>query len=415
MPVPIRLTPDIPRLTPPPERLDALAELAVGLGANVQAGQVVSIRVQPGQEPIVRAVAEKAYARGASYVDLRLFDPHVKHARLLHTQRETLSYTPPWIGESTLALADAGAARISFQGPVEPHLMDDVDPEMLGLDTSPRSKESTQVTMSQKCNWTIVPFPNPEWAALVHPDLPLADAYAKLWDQISDICRLGEPDPTAAWVSRLSRLEEHSRQLNELALDRLHFVGPGTDLIIGLLPSSQWISGRMRTVNGVTHCANIPTEEVFTAPDPQRVDGHVRATKPLLIPGAATIEGLSVHFEAGRAVALEATQGADILRTLIARDEGACRLGEVALVDRESRIGRSGSVFYSTLLDENSASHIAVGAAYPFSVGDEADRRRANTSSIHIDFMIGSNEVRVDGVRNDGTVVPLLLDGAWQI
>lgn len=402
-------------LEPPARYLDALAELAVGLGANVQGGQVVSVSVQPGQEPIMRAVAEKAYARGAKYLDVRFFDPYVKHSRLRHAALDTLSYVPPWLGESTLALGDVGAARISFQGPVAPHLMDDIDAERLGLDTTPRVKESTQVTMSQKCNWTLVPFPNPEWAALVHPELEPAGAYAKLWEQIADICRLNESDPTAAWVTRLAALEAHGRRMNELSLDRLHYTGPGTDLTIGLLPSSLWISGRMRNVNGITHCANIPTEEVFSAPDPQRVEGHVRATKPLFITGTAPIEGLSVRFEGGKVVGLDAKQGVEILRTMVAKDDGASRLGEVALVDRESRINRSGSVFYSTLLDENATCHIAVGAAYPFSVGEDSDRSRANTSTVHIDFMIGSDEVNVDGVRADGSVVPLLRAGTWQI
>jgi aminopeptidase len=399
----------------PPHYLEALTELVVGIGANIQPGQVVSIQTQPGQEEITRAVAEAAYARGAKYVDVWLFDPYVKRSRLAHADRETLTYVPAWIGERTLQLGELNAARVSFQGPVAPRLMDDADPELLGLDMLPRLRESSIVVGKQLCNWTIVPWPNPAWAAMVHPELDGADAYALLWEEIAVICRLNEPDPTAAWAQRLGALEANADRLTELRLDALHFVGPGTDLTVGLLRSSRWIAGRMATVTGIVHAANLPTEEVFTAPDPARVDGVVRSTKPLLIPGAARIERLTVRFEAGRAVEINADKGAEILRTMTARDDGACRLGEVALVDRESRVGQSGVVFSDILLDENSASHIALGNAYPFSVGDADDRERANVSEIHIDFMIGSDEVAVDGLLADGSVVPLLRDGVWQI
>jgi aminopeptidase len=402
-------------LTPPPHYLEALTELVVGIGANVQPGQVVGIQTQPGQEMITRAVAEAAYARGAKYVDVWLFDPYVKRSRLAHADRGTLTYVPAWIGERTLQLGELKAARISFQGPVAPRLMDAVDPELLGLDMLPRLRESGIVVSKQLCNWTIVPWPNPAWASMVHPELEAAEAYERLWEEIAVICRLNEPDPTAAWSERLGTLEANADRLTELRLDAVHFVGPGTDLTVGLLPSSRWMAGRMETVTGIVHAANLPTEEVFTAPDPARVEGVARSTKPLLVPGSARIEGLTVRFEGGRAVEINADKGSEILRTMTARDDGGCRLGEVALVDRESRVGQSGLVFSDILLDENSASHIALGDAYPFSVDDAADRERANASEIHIDFMIGSDEVAVDGLRADGSVVPLLRRGVWQI
>jgi aminopeptidase len=407
--------PNAGSLMPPSHHVEALTELVVGIGANVQPGQVVGITTQPGQETITRAVAEAAYARGAKYVDVWLFDPHLKHSRLKHADLETLRYVPPWIGERMLALGELNAARISFQGPVAPQLMDDIDADRLGLDMLPRVRESTMVTMAEQTNWTIVPWPNPAWASMVFPELAQADAFARLWEEIAVICRLNEPDPAAAWEQRLATLESGAQHLTEMRLDALHFLGPGTDLTVGLLPSSRWLAGRMQSATGITYCANIPTEEVFTAPDPLRVDGHVQATKPLLIPGAARIEGLTVRFEGGRAVEFNAAKGVEILRTMAARDEGACRLGEVALVDRESRVGQSGTVFSDILLDENAASHIALGAAYPFSVGDDADRARANSSEIHIDFMIGSHEMAVDGLLGDGSAVPLLRDGVWQI
>ncbi len=402
-------------LAPDPRRLAQIAELAVGLGANIQPGQVVGVSVEPGQEPISRAVAEAAYARGAKYVDAWYFDPHVKRSRLRHAPRETLEYVPPWLGERTLALGEIGAARVSFQGLIEPHLFDDVDPELLGIDVLPRIKESMVVTGKQQCNWTIVPFPTPDWAALVHPELDPEAAYAKLWEEIERIMRLDAPEPVAAWSERFASLGHVAGALNELRLDHLRYVGPGTDLTIGLLPSSTWITAQMKTIHGIVHTANIPTEEVFTAPDPLRIDGTVTATKPLLVPGAAPVEGLRVKFEGGRAVQIYADKGAEILRSMTSRDEGAARIGEVALVDRESRVGQSGSVFYSILLDENAASHLALGAAYPFSVGAEEDRERANKSLIHVDFMVGSDQVAVTGVTRDGTEVPLLREGAWLV
>jgi aminopeptidase len=396
-------------------RVAAIAELAVGVGANVQPDQVVTINAEPGQEPITRAVAEAAYRRGAKFVDVTYFDPHVKHARLKHAPRETLGFVPSWIGDRALAIGEAGGARISFQGPIEPHLFDDVDPELLGIDLLPRTREWFSVIGKRQINWSIVPFPTRDWAALVHPDMEPDAAYELLWEQVERILRLDEPDPKAAWRARIAQLLEISDRLNGLALDALRYTGPGTDLTVGLLPGSRWTSGRMSSIHGVEFTANIPTEETFTAPDPMRVDGVVTATKPLLVPGTAPIEGLRVRFEGGRAVQIDADSNADILRSMTAKDEGAARLGEVALVDRESRIGQSGSVFYSILLDENAASHLAFGNAYPFSVQDGPDRARVNTSAIHVDFMVGSADVEVTGVTRDGAEVPLLREGAWVI
>jgi aminopeptidase len=196
--------------------------------------------------------------------------------------------------------------------------------------------------------------------------------------------------------------------------DALHFVGPGTDLTIGLLPSSKFLAARFETVDGIVHLPNLPSEEIFTAPDPQRAEGVVRATKPLVL-GGAIIRGLEVEFREGRAVRIDADEGADVLRSYVARDEGSDRLGEAALVDGEGRIGALDTVFFDTLLDENAASHIALGHAYQMCVEDEADAKRVNDSTIHVDFMIGSPDVAVHGVAADGTETPVLVQGAWQV
>jgi aminopeptidase len=263
-------------------------------------------------------------------------------------------------------------------------------------------------------NWTIVPAPTQPWAMLVHPRLEPPAALERLWGEIAHICRLDEPDPVAAWTTRLDQLARVAGQLTELRLDALRYEGPGTDLTIGLLRSSRWVAAGFQTVDGIEHRPNLPTEEVFTTPDPERVDGTVAATKPLFTAGA-TITGLSVGFAAGRVSSIEADEGAEVLRGLTGRDAGAARLGEVALVDREGRIGPLGTVFYDTLLDENAASHLALGAGYQMGVDGDEDRSRVNTSAIHVDFMIGSEEITVTGVREGGEEVPLLRDGRWQI
>jgi aminopeptidase len=389
------------------EYLRPLADLAVRFGANVQPGQIVSVASEPGKEPLARAIAEAAYEQGAKFVDLDVFDVHVKHARMLHSAPDTLDYVPPWIGQRVLALGEHRAARIALTGTVAPHLMDDVDPALLGRDMLPSVQESLTVVNERTSNWTVVPCPTAQWASLVYRDVEPDQALGQLWREVGHACRLDEPDPVSVWRARFERLREVAGRLDDLHLDALRYDGPGTKLIIGLLPSSRWHSGFMATVDGIVHAPNLPTEEVFTCPDPERVDGVVRATRPLFTSGEV-IEGLRVRFERGRAVEIDADRGAGTLRTLAARDDGAARLGEVALVDRESRVGSLDRVFFNTLLDENAASHIALGQGIVLTVEDPGDLARVNASQIHIDFMIGSDELAITGITNQGREVPLL-------
>ncbi len=395
------------------DQIDGLAELIVQFGANVQPGQIVALSAEPGQEQLARAVAAAAYRAGAKYVDLAVFDPHLKRARVLHADPDTLGYVPPWMGERLLAIGEHRCARIALAGVVAPHLMDDLDPDLVGRDMLPRLREGGKLLNERSTNWTIGPCPTSEWAEMVYPDLSGDAALERMWTEIAHVCRLDEDDPAAAWTARLSQLDEVVRRLDGLSLDRLRFEGPGTDLTVGLLPSSHWQAARMETIDGVVHAPNLPTEEVFTTPDPERTEGVVTSTKPLLVSGAM-LTGLHIRFDRGRAVEVDADQGAATLRSLLERDPGAARLGEVALVDRHGRIGPLETVFYETLLDENAASHLALGQGFTFLVG-EADGERINASEIHIDFMIGSNDVAVTGVTLDGREVPLLRDGDWQI
>jgi aminopeptidase len=269
------------------------------------------------------------------------------------------------------------------------------------------------VVSQRKVNWAIVPAPTREWAGLVHPDLEGDAAFELLWSQIERVCRLDEPDPSEAWRARAADLSKSADRLSAAQLDSLHFEGEGTDLHVGLLPGVRWEGGGLTTVWGREHLPNIPTEEVFTSPDPTRTDGVVRSTKPLLVNGRA-VNGLRVRFERGRAVEIDADSGAELLRELASRDEGAACLGEVALVDASGRIGPLETVFHHTLLDENAASHIAIGRGFEF-LGESAESAgHVNVSAVHIDFMIGGPGVRVSGRTRDGRDVAVLSDdGTW--
>jgi aminopeptidase len=391
-----------------------LADLAVHVGANVQPDQIVSVHCEPGKEYLTRAVAAAAYRAGARFVDVQWFDPWVKRARIEHARDDTLEFVPPWYGERMVALGDQHAARIAFSGPVAPGVLEDLDPVRAGRDRLPALKESVKVLNDRTTNWTIVPGPNPAWARLVFPDADPEDALERLWDSIVHVCRLDEPDPVAAWQERRGQLQRSAARLTECDFDALHYEGPGTDLTIGLIHGSSWLAGAMQTVDDVDHMANVPTEEVFTSPDPARADGVVSATKPLVLQDGTVVRDLRMRFEGGRAVEVTASTAQDTMRTIVDRDEGSSRLGEVALVDDEGRIGKLDTVFYDTLLDENAASHIAVGVGFPFSA-PEGSRERVNTSEIHLDFMIGGPELTVTGITADGERVPLLMAERWAI
>ena len=383
-------------------------------GANVQPGQLVSMVAEAGQEDVVRVVADAAYRAGAKFVDVFYFDPHVKHSRLLHAPEETLEYLPPWYGERALHVGDVHGARISFAGSTTEGLFADVDPKRAGKDLFPFTKESLKITGERTTNWTVVPAPTRAWASSVFPDLEPDDAYERLWEQVSHVMRLDEDDPVAAWEERIAFLNGVAQRLTARRFDTINFRGEGTDLTIGLFPSSSWWAADFTTVDDLRHMPNLPTEEVFTTPDPSRTEGTVMGSMPLVLPGGVLVDGLRLRFEEGRAVEVDADVGGEALRGMVANDEGAARLGEVALVDGEGRIGKLGTVFRTTLIDENSASHIALGHGYSFVVG-EADLPQMNTSRIHVDFMIGRPDMEVDGITADGERVPILREGSWQL
>jgi aminopeptidase len=393
--------------------IDRLAELAVSFGANVQPDQILAVNAELGREPLARAVAAAAYRAGARHVEVVYLDAFVRRALIEHGSDTAIGYATSWQVERIRQMGEQHAAVITIDGAIDAAATAGLDPVRLGSQT-PVREEYLKLVGDRAINWCIIACPTTPWAAKVHPELEPEAGLELLWSQLARMCRLDEDDPVAAWNQRMSQLQSSAERLSARRFSAIRFTGPGTDLTVGLLPTSNWMAAAFTTAAGLPHHPNLPSEEIFTAPDPMRVEGVVRATKPLDIDGTL-VEGLTVRFEQGRAVEIEADRGAEVLRARRDRDEGGARLGEVALVDGAGRIGAMDTVFYTTLIDENAASHIALGNAYPFTVGDEADRERANTSAIHVDFMIGSDDVEVDGETSDGERVPVLRGGVWQI
>jgi aminopeptidase len=399
-----------------PELLTRYADLIVSVGANVQPDQVLAVEALLEAQPLVHAIARRAYEKGARYVDVQYFDGAVKRIRAETAREDTLDWVPPWLGRRMELLGELDAARCVLVPLVSPGLLDGVDSARAGLDRLPTIKETFKTIDDRSVAWTLSPFPTRAWARIVYPDVEAAEGLDRLWGDVVHVCRLDEPDPAKAWYDRIEEIFQVAGRLDALDLDALHFEGPGTDLTVGLLPSSRFAKegGSSQTRTGVRHVPNIPTEEVYTTPDPERTHGVVTATKPLDVAGSL-LTGLRIRFEGGRAVEIDADANADALRGRCAVDEGAARLGEVALVDRESRIGQLGRTFFTTLLDENAASHLALGDAYSSPIADDADLPRINASAVHIDFMIGSDDVSVTGTTKSGDRVPILRGGAWQI
>jgi aminopeptidase len=391
----------------------ALASLTVRAGANLAPGQTVVLNASLGQEPLARAVTAAAYDAGAHQVEVHYADPYIQFARLEHAPDEALGEVIPWVRQRPGQLAEMGGSIIHLSGPAAPGLLDDIDPARIGRDTVPLV-EWMKVIDDRAVNWTIVPGPNGRWAKLVHPELSDQEALERLWGEVAQVCRLDEEDPVAAWWARATELGDAATRLQSAGLHSLRFVGPGTDLMVGLLPGVAWKGGSLETACGRRHIPNLPTEEVFTSPDPERTEGVVTSTKPLLVSGRA-VNGLRVRFEGGRAVQIDADEGAPLLRELMQRDADANRLGEVALVDSSGRVGPTGTVFHDTLLDENAASHIALGAGFRHLAADDQTAVRINSSAVHTDFMIGGPDVRVTGVTRDGRELSVLAAEQWDL
>ena len=389
------------------DRLDRYAELVVRLGANVQPGQEVFLLSNIAHADLARAIARQAYRAGAAYVNTLYSDEHQRRAMIELGPDEALTYSPDWL--KALVEGMDGNAMIATTGSPEPDLLADLDGERVG---KAMQIEVIQIRMRQlqenSVNWCGVGAPNAGWAKQVfgEPDVE------RLWEKVALCMRLDEPDPVAAWREHLARLRERGDWLNELRADAIRYRGPGTDLTVGLLPNARWMSGASETSGGIEYVANMPTEEVFTSPDSRRADGTVRSTMPLVL-GGQIIRGLELTLEQGRIVKVEAETGADMVRAELAAIENADRLGELALVTGDSRVGRTETLFYDTLFDENATCHIAWGVGFPFLFEGEPDEG-LNIANTHVDFMVGGPELEVDALLADGSAVPLIRNEEWQ-
>jgi aminopeptidase len=403
--------------------LDQYARLTVRSGLNITLGQQLVISAPIEAVALVRRITHHAYAAGASLVTTLYADDQTTLARFQATNDVSFDTAAGWLFDGMAAAFKGGAARLAITGE-DPGLLGGQDPEKVSRVNRARSKAyrpALELITSFAVNWCVISCATASWAKSVFPNLPQSEAFDRLWAAIFACSRADLPDPVQAWVEHSRNLRERTDFLNGRRYKALKYRGPGTDLTLGLVDGHVWKGGAAQAKNGVICNANIPTEEVYTMPHKDRVDGTVRATKPLSY-GGIFIEGISVRFENGRIVESHAEKGAAAFVKMIDTDEGGRRLGEVALVPHSSPISASGIVFNNTLFDENTASHIAVGQSYTDTMKDgpakspaELAASGANASLIHVDWMIGSGEMDIDGVLQDGSAEPLMRKGEWAV
>lgn len=404
-----------------PIKLDRLAEVAVKVGLNLQKGQDLVITSPIAALSLVRRIAHHAYLVGAGVVTPFFSDEEMLLDRFKNAADESFDKASGWLYKGMAKAYEQGAARLAIAGD-NPSLLakqDFAKVSRLNKATSHAYQPALEKIAGFDINWNIVSYPNPSWAAVVFPDLPLEQATKKLADAIFAASRVDKSDAIGAWKIHNTNLKKHAEWLNDQNFSALHYSGPGTDLTIGLADDHEWHGGASKAKNGVICNPNIPTEEVFTTPHSQKVDGYVRSTKPLSYQGTL-IDEIEMRFEKGRVVEAHAAKGEKILLQILETDEGARRLGEVALVPHSSPISASGLLFYNTLFDENAACHIALGQCYSkcFRNGaslspEEIANRGGNKSLIHIDWMIGSDQIDIDGLTHEGKKIPVFRKGEW--
>jgi len=403
------------------QKLELLAEVAVKVGLGLKPGQELVMTASLDSLALARRITEQAYRAGASLVTTLYADDEATLMRYHFAPEASFDHAATWLYDAMGAAFKSGAARLAIAGS-NPALLSNEDPAKVGRANSAVSRAyrpALELITRHAINWTIVAGATPAWAALMFPDDKPDTAIAKVWEAIFQTTRINTPDPVAAWKTHDAALHHRAAYLNEKRFAYLQYRGPGTDFRLGLADDHLWLGGGTTAGNGLYCIPNMPTEEVFTTPHKNRADGTVTATKPLSHQGTM-IEGIQVRFAEGRIVEAHASRGQEVLQRLIDTDEGARRLGEVALVPHSSPIAASGMLFLHTLFDENAASHIALGQAYSSCLreGDkltpeELAAKGANDSLIHVDWMIGSDKLDIDGITSSGSVEPLMRQGEW--
>ncbi|EJL42923.1 aminopeptidase [Brevibacillus agri] len=400
---------------------DRYADLAVKVGVNVQPMQTLVVTAPLSAAPFVRKVARKAYEAGAKHVHIDWTDDELTRMKYDLAPDEAFADYPQWKAKGLEEMAENGAAFLYINS-TNPDLLKGVKLERIATANKAAGqalRTFRNYTMSDKVSWSVIAVPSPEWAAMVFPDLPADEQVPALWDAIFRATRVDTDDPVQAWHEHHATLNSKVEQLNAKQYRYLHYEAPGTQLTIELPDRHIWIGGGSVNEKGAAFMANMPTEEVFTAPKKDGVNGTVRSTKPLSYHGNV-IENFTLTFEQGKIVSVSAEKGEEALKQLVATDEGSHYLGEVALVPHQSPISLSNIIFYNTLFDENASNHLAIGSAYSVNIEggaamsqEELAARGINTSLVHVDFMIGSAEMNIDGETADGVREPLFRNGNW--
>ncbi|NCC33239.1 MAG: aminopeptidase [Chloroflexia bacterium] len=401
--------------------LDKYADVIVRVGLNLQAGQRLIIRGDLQTAALIRAVARRAYQAGARLVDVIWGDEQLMLVRAQEAPRNSFDEVPTWLSQAMLGYLEAGDALLSIHA-ATPTLLAGQDPEVISTMMRANARASKPVSELVQRNasaWTVIAFPTPGWAAQVCPDLPPDQQMNQLWQAIATACRLDAPDPVVAWQRHVQELDARSAYMNERRYQALVYRGPGTDLTVGLADGHLWAGGGSVSERGQAFVPNLPTDEIFSLPHAQRVEGVLRSSRPLNY-GGNLIDDFTLRFAQGRVTDLSAAVGEETLRRLVATDEGSARLGEVALVPVSSPVARTGLLFANTLFDENAASHLAFGNGYRFCVEGGADlsdeafaAAGGNLSIVHVDFMLGSAELDIDGLNADGSTEPVMRSGEW--
>ncbi|MFC0522085.1 aminopeptidase [Pontibacillus salicampi] len=406
---------------PTQEQLEKYAELALRTGVNLQENQTLMMNAPVEGVELARIVTRKAYEMGAKNVHINWTDDTMQRLWFEHANQEVIESVPEWKVDMYDSFAEEGAAILSIRG-TNPDLLKGIDSTRISA-ANKASGEAMQnfrqYTMNDKISWSIIAIPNAEWAKKVFPHESEAAAVDKLWEHIFDITRVNQNDPIAAWNEHNAILGKARDFLNQKQFKKLVYKAPGTDLEIQLPEGHKWKGGSSETEGGISFNANMPTEEVFTLPDKYGVNGTVSSTKPLSY-GGNLIENFSLTFKEGKVVDFTAEKGYDTLQNLLDMDEGARRLGEVAIVPHHSPISQSGVIFYNTLYDENASCHLALGKAYPSSIkggadmnNESLDQHGVNNSIVHVDFMMGSGDLDIDGITHDGETEPVFRNGNW--